>query len=276
MEKQTIDITPKEDATPVTTSVTTVSDNVPNHFEAQLQYFTEIAKDSNTGINTPAMAIMLYNKAKELGIGWANAVSHMHLIKGKLGIDIHIVKAIMSRPGSGIRVVKLEDYRPLYKYTDKSLTTTWTDDTLPEDAQVVNKFSDPITAGKFPVIILPTIIKDSKGAVIGDKIEPYDYRTKYKFIRKKRDIDGSYFTEERISSFSWLEAVQAQLPFDKAGNLNPDSNWAKYRKLMIDTRAYTYGARDIASDLLLGAYETTELYDMNKEEYTISPEIQVF
>ena len=36
---------------------------------------------------------------------------------------------------------------------------------------------------------------------------------------------------------------------------------------MIATRAYTFGAREIASDLLMGAYETTELFDMNNIKY---------
>jgi len=228
----------------------------------QLAFFTKIAEDSNTGVTSPAMALLLYNKAKELRIGWANAMSHMQVIKGKAGIDIHILKAIISRPGTGIRVELLEDYVPLYYYTDKTFSITWTTDTLPKNATVVPNFEN-VAGIELPVIIAPTPTGyDKSGNVTGVAIVPYDYRTTYRFTRKKKDIDGSFYTETVTSSFSWQQALTARLPFDKNGNLNPDSNWQKYPYLMIDHRAYTFGARKIASDLIMGCYELQELLDM--------------
>jgi hypothetical protein len=250
----------------VTTSNVSLSniDNAP--LDQQLMMFTEIAKDSNTGVNTPAMAMMLFHKAKELGIGWANAIPHMHLIKGKLGIDIHIIKAILSRPSAFITVEKIEDYKPLYKYIAKDFVTTYTSDTLPEMAVVVPAFDIVVPNNKFPVIVLPTMRQDDKGNKI-TSIEPYDNRTTYRFTRKKYGMGGEIITEVRTSSFSWQDAITAGLPLDRAGNFNTDSVWFKHRKLMVDHRAYTFGARDIASDLLLGAYEKTELFDMEHVAY---------
>lgn len=245
-------------------SISSSIDTLP--ISAQLELFTEIAKDSNTGVTTPAMAMMLYHKAKELGIGWANAISHMHLVQGKLGIDIHIIKAILRRPSAMITVEKLEDFRPLYKFVAKDFTTTYTTDTLPANAVIVNDFKDKIQEGQIPVIYLPTVTVDANGTEVSS-IEPYDYRTTYKFTRKKLHPDGKLVTEVVESSFSWQEALVAQLPLDRSGNFNTNSAWYKYRKLMMDHRAFTFGARDIAADLLLGAYETTELYDMHNMDY---------
>ena len=239
-------------------------------YSQQMQMFAEIVKDSNTGITTVAMAMMLHQKAKELQIPWANAVPHMHLIKGKLGVDIHIIKAIMSRPSSGIYVEKLEDYKPLYEYTDSTYNKVWHEDDLPPTAHKVFSFKEPVPDGMFAVTILPFLEKDKAGTVIGQRIKPIDFRTKYKFTRRKINSEGVWVTDVRIGSFSRSEAYQAQLPLDRNGNVSADSNWVKYEKLMIDHRAYTFTARDIASDLLMGCYETQELYDMEKMDYAIN------
>jgi len=88
----------------------------------------------------------------------------------------------------------------------------------------------------------------------------------------KRNIKGEWITKTIFTSFTWKEALKAGLPLDKAGQINPNSNWSKYTKLMLGIRAFTFGARDIASDLLLGTYETSELYDFNDINYDIDEE----
>ena len=54
-----------------------------------------------------------------------------------------------------------------------------------------------------------------------------------------------------ISHYSYSEAQNAGL-FDK-------DTYKKYARMMIGTRAFTFGARDIANDVLMGSMETTEL-----------------
>ena len=44
--------------------------------------------------------------------------------------------------------------------------------------------------------------------------------------------------------------------------------YKKYPKVMVKVRAWTYGARDIASDLCLGLLETTELKQIFDEDVT--------
>ena len=54
-----------------------------------------------------------------------------------------------------------------------------------------------------------------------------------------------------IGSFTYSEAVAA-------GLLEKDT-YKKYARILIQHRAFTYAARDIASDILFGVMETTEL-----------------
>lgn len=238
-------------------------------FDEQLKFFTEIAKDANTGVKSAGNAMMLYQKAKELGIGWGNAIPHMHIVNGKSGIDIHIIKAILSKPGTGIRWEHTENNVPIYRYMgeDKAIYEEYE---LPPNYILVNSGNDTVPEGRFKVLILPTNIEtDPKKPPIYKKI-PVDYRSTYIFTRKKRDIDGEWMTVTEKGSFSWREAIAAKLPLNKNGEFSDDSAWQKYRNLMINTRAFTYGSRDIASDLLMGNYELTELLDINNVKYSVT------
>lgn len=236
-------------------------------YPVKIDILASCAKDPKTGLNSPQNAIMLFEKARELKIGWANAVSHMHFIKDKLGIDLHIIKAILSKPGTGIKWEKVEDYEPKYQYYD-GVNLYDNDDMLPKRAVIVTAFpkgKDPSDTNLYVVPVPTNIAPAGKPAVY--KLIPNDFRTTYIFTRKKKDIDGSWMTVTEKGTFSWNEAKEAKLPYNSSGELDSNSNWAKYRKLMIATRAFTFGAREIASDLLLGAYETTELFDMSGVKY---------
>lgn len=242
---------------------------VPKSFDEQIRFFTEIAKSTNTGVKSTGEALMLFQKAKELGIGWANAIPHMQVISGKPGIDIHIVKAILSKPGSGVRWEQTEDFVPVYRYMGED-KVVYEENELPPNFIIVNNFNDTGDSTKFRACILPTNTGTDK-APIWKKV-PVDRRSTYKFTRKKKDIDGTWFTVTLVSSFSYSEALKAGLPYDKQGNINTDSAWGKYTKLMVNTRAFTFGAREIADDLLMGNYELTELLDFSGVKYAITPE----
>jgi hypothetical protein len=239
---------------------------VPKDFNNQLKFFEEIAKGANTGVKTTGDAMLLYQKAKELGIGWGNAIPHMHIINGKSGIDIHIIKAILTKPKSGVTWIKTEDYVGIYNYVDPN-SVIYAESELPPNYIVVNSFKDEVPEGRHKVAILPTNI-GTAAAPVWKKL-PVDFRTTYIFTRKKKDIDDTWITTTATGTFSWSKAITAGLPIDKQGNLNPDGVWQKYRQLMIDTRAFTLGSRDIASDLLMGNYEKTELLDFNNVNYTV-------
>jgi len=243
---------------------------VPKTFDDQLKFFTEITKSANTGVKTAGEAMMVFQKAKELGIGWANAVPHMPVINGKPGIDIHIIKAILSKPKSGVRWDHTENFVPVYRYIGED-GVAYEESELPPNHIVVSKFDVAVPGDKFKVAIVPTNVStDPKKPIY--KSVPVDRRSTYTFYRKKKDIDDSWIEVRVTSSFTYSEALTAGLPYDRSGKINPDSAWGKYAKLMLNTRAFTFGAREIADDLLMGNYEITELLDFSGVSYEITPE----
>ena len=215
----------------------------------------------STGVKTKQDALLMCMKAQELGIGMGNAIPHMHVVNGKPGIDIHIIKAILSKPSASISWELVKDYEPIYQV-------------ITQDGAIINSNTVPtgLTLKLVPFNKLKEATSEDNeivGAYIvkNNKIIIVDYETIYEFTRKKKDLEGKVTTTSSIGYFSESMMRSAQLNTNSAGLESPDSAWSKYRKLMIATRAFTYGARDIASDLLMGNYETTELFDMMNINY---------
>ena len=72
------------------------------------------------------------------------------------------------------------------------------------------------------------------------------------------------------SHFSYSEAQSADF-FKK-------DTYVKYARILIGHRAFTYGARDIASDVLMGVMESGELkitmgHDLDPSDYTEVEEV---
>jgi len=219
-----------------------------------------IAKGNPILFPTAASAITKFVKSKELGIGFITGAEHMHEIQGKTGIDIHIVRAILLS-SKDIYWTKVKDYTQVPKYAtvDKQYF-----DYVPEGHKVIKAKE-------------PNAMKLEKDNAIAEGLIPlvltgYDYVTEYKFSRIKRLSDGSTITLEATGKFSWNDALQAGLPLDKNGAFNELSAWFKYRQLMVDTRAFTFGSRAIADDLLLGMREYTELLDIEGKNYDVDKE----
>lgn len=227
-----------------------------------MDFLGSLVKGKKINANTKEEALGIYIKSQELGLGFMSASDHMLVVNGKTGIDIHILRALLLKAGT-IVWKRTESYRPLYKYIDGS-NNLYTEDTLPSTAVIVNNKEENDAAkdkGKLPVSFYQT-----KGSLI-----PYDYRTSYHFKRTiKNKVNGEIFTIEETSSFSYLEAKNALLMYKSDGaTIAEHSPWIKYPKLMLDTRAFTFGARAIADDILMGCYETSELYDINHITYNV-------
>ena len=70
-------------------------------------------------------------------------------------MDIHIIKAILSKPGSGVRWEHIEDYVPVYRYMgeDKAI---YEESELPPNYVVVSRLDVSVNPDQFKVSILPT------------------------------------------------------------------------------------------------------------------------
>lgn len=241
-------------------------------------FLTKIMRSEKGGIKNVNDGLAVLMRAQDLTIPFSTALEHIHVINGKTGIDIHIVKALLSKAACTWRCIK--DYQALYEYTDG--INVYCDGQLPDycvrcvsktDAESKrqadkddnvyvypvkwysdfngNKYKDYQLNTKLHKIVTTkaeaiTLAQQKMIGVYRIPAVPIDFVTEYELTRT---INGKEVTA--IGRFSYTEAIAADF-FEK-------DTYKKYARILIGHRAFTYGARDIASDVLLGAYETTEL-----------------
>ena len=239
---------------------------------------TRIMRSDKGGIKSIEDGLAIAMRAQDLQLPFSTCIEHIHVINGKTGVDIHIIKALLSRAGVTWKCTK--DYTPQYQYTDgdnvynetqlpsycvkcrsaKEAEAATTDDVVGVypvkwyadlKGNVYNQFglNDKCTIALNKIQAMK-YANEGKFPVIRVAARPIDYVTEYKFTRIFM-INGKERIQEAISHFSFSEAQNAEL-FTK-------DTYKKYARIMISHRAFVYGARDIASDLLMGVMETTEL-----------------
>ncbi len=239
-----------------------------------------LMKSEKGGIKSVNDGIAMLIRAQDLNLPFSSCLEHIHVINGKTGIDIHIVKALLSKAGCTWRCTK--DYQPLYEYTDGF--NVYNEDSLPEfavkcisskqanekaaeskdDTETIyvypvryyqgldnNVYKDyQLNTKQFQIVInkqqIAEVTKAGKIPVYRIANKPIDYVTEYEITRT---VNGKEVTS--IGKFSYMDAIQADM-FEK-------DTYKKYPKVLIAHRAFTLAARDIASDILMGVMETTEL-----------------
>lgn len=256
---------------------------------AATAFLDKIMRSDKGGIKSVNDGLAILMRAKDLNMPFSTAIEHTHVINGKTGVDIHVIKALLLRAGVTWRCIN--NYSPLYEYTDginvyidgkfpdfvercKSVKEANEKRIADEKNGITNEtvyiypvswysdFSGNIyksynLTNKFEVAVnrqhADSIIKSGKIPIYRIANQPVDYITKYEFTRI---INGNTITA--IGEFTYSEAQTAKL-FEK-------DTYAKYPKILISHRAFTYGARDIASDVIMGCMETTELKIMSGKE----------
>lgn len=243
------------------------------------------------GIKSIADGLAILARAQDLQLPFTTCIEHIHVINGKTGIDVHIIKSLLSRAGIVWKCTK--DYVPQYQYTDGN--TIYLETQLPQYCVKCRTAKEAIeattddTVGVYPVnwytdlkgniynefeisdkcvkainrLQALKIANEGKFPIIRIPAQPVDYVTEYEFTRYKM-INGKERVITAVSHYSYSEAQNAGL-FDK-------DTYKKYARIMIGTRAFTFGARDIANDVLMGSMETTELkivenVPINDEEF---------
>jgi hypothetical protein len=222
------------------------------------------------------LAIMM--RAQDLGLPFSSCIEHIHVIQGKTGVDVHIIRSLLSRAGVTWECTK--DYAPQYQYTDGN--TIYNETQLPEycvkcrTAKEAEEKTNNDTIGVYPVkwyqdlkgniynefqvnekcaiAINKTqamkLANEGKFPIIRVPAVPIDFVTEYKFTRRK-NICGEKVVVNATGHFSYSEAQTADL-FTK-------DTYKKYARIMIANRAFTLGAREIADDVIFGVMETSEL-----------------
>ena len=255
-------------------------------------FLTQIMRSEKGGIKSIPEGLSILMRAQDLQLPFSTCIEHIHVINGKTGVDVHIIKALLSRAGVVWECV--QDYTPQYQYTDGD--NVYNETQLPEycvrcrTAEEAESKTTEDTVGVYPLrwyadlkgniynqfgindkctIVLNKakalkVANDGGFPVIRIAARPIDYVTTYKFTRIHM-INGKERVQQAVSHFSLSEAQAADM-FTK-------DTYKKYPRIMVGHRAFVYGARDIASDLLMGVLETTELkslegIDLAPEDYT--------
>lgn len=263
-------------------------------------FLQSIMRSEKGGIKTVEDGLAVIMRAKDLNIPFSTSLEHVHVINGKTGIDIHIIKALLSK--AGVTWGKpIKDYAPLYEYTDGFnvfIEGNFPENTIKcrniEEAKA-NSAKDSDSFYVYPVRYYQSLkdngiykeyninnsfaivsngeeykkaISEGKHPIKKIPNKPIDFVTEYELTRYINTPDGIKKTTV-VGRFSYSEALAAGM-FEK-------DTYKKYPKVLIAHRAFTYAARDIASDIILGSYETSELHMINNidpdEQYIIEANV---
>lgn len=84
---------------------------------AQAEFFLKkILTSDKSGLKSVQDGLAIMMRAKDLNLPFSTCIEHIHVINGKTGVDVHIVKALLLRAGIVWNCTK--DYVPQYQYTD--------------------------------------------------------------------------------------------------------------------------------------------------------------
>ena len=242
-------------------------------------FLTKVMRSKKGGFDNINDGLAVLMRAQDLNLPFSSCLEHIHVINGKTGVDIHIVKALLSRVGVTWRCIN--DYTPLYEYTDG--INVYIDNSFPDYVKRCTNHADAkakqdaakdddiiyvwpvkwyqdfngncykdyqLNTKQFTIVVnkvqAAEVVKAGKVPVYRIPNKPVDYITEYELTR---NVNGKEV--KAIGRFSYSEAVQAGF-FEK-------DTYKKYPRILIGHRAFTLAARDIASDVLMGVMETTEL-----------------
>lgn len=211
-----------------------------------LKYIREIAEELVRSSLCPFKkvedAMLAIITGQQYNFPFMTSINNIYVVNNRSAMSTHLHRALIIQ--HKIMFKKIYNYEPIYKFVIK------------KDKGDGIKENIPIGIG--------TLAEKQEGWVAGT--EPVDRITKYKFTRLIKQIDGSFEKLETESEFKLSDATQA--------GLSTKDNWKNFPQRMLDARAFSIGAKEIGSDVLLGIYTISELADLNNTPYTISPNLE--
>lgn len=208
----------------------------------------EIAKSGMTPLETGEKVVVAIMMGKELGLEPMVSVNNIIPINGKATLGIHLINSLLLKAGIVTEVIR--SYEPCVAFAMKG-----------DDGNVYKEFKDETDKKGTPVILrIGFADEEAKEHEVKGKTI-VDYKTVVKMTRNLKQEDGSFKPMSVTASFSYSEAVQA--------DLMKKDNWKKYTKQMCLQRATAFAGRLIGADILLGMYETSELLDAGNIPYSI-------
>ena len=97
---------------------------------ASLEVFIKrVMRSDKCGIKSVEDGLAIAMRAKDLRLPFSTCIEHIHVVQGKTGVDVHIIKALLVK--GSVSWEKVDNYRALYEYTDGF--NAYDEDKLPFD-----------------------------------------------------------------------------------------------------------------------------------------------
>jgi hypothetical protein len=230
-------------------------------------FMTKIAKSKVVNVDSPEDALAAFTKLSELGVPWANGMDHLFKIGSKTGTGFHIINGLALKPSNNIQFKVIKDAEIVYNYIgrDGDKLITLKEEDLPTNYKVVSPVESQVTKDKLKAEGYYLVLKQPE-VVFTYEID----KVKIPFINKETIIEftrtiklGNVVTElKSIGKFTNRMAYEAGIMTDsRTGVPLLDKPWFKYNDNQLYIRAYTFGVKRIADDILNGIYEVSELLD---------------
>ena len=187
-----------------------------------------LAKSKLVPLKTKEDVFVALKTGQELGLPFITSVSQIYPINGRPTLGVHIQKALFLK--NGIVFEKIEDAVEIFQFAK-----------CKEDGTVEIVNNAPIIVSEGTAEQQPPNTKRQK----------VDNRTTYEGTRAIKMADSTFKTITAKGSFTLREAKDAEL-------LDKDV-WQKYWRRMLDARAFTNLAKEIANDIILGIHSPSEL-----------------
>ena len=84
----------------------------PKQLAAAEAFLTKVMRSKKGGFDNINDGLAVLMRAQDLNLPFSSCLEHIHVINGKTGVDIHIVKALLLKAGCTWRCLK--DYQTLY------------------------------------------------------------------------------------------------------------------------------------------------------------------
>lgn len=207
-----------------------------------LQYIRNIAeelvKSSLCPFKKPEDAMLAIITGQQYNFPFITSVNNIYVVNNRTAMSTHLHRALIIQ--HKIMFKKIYNYEPIYAFIIKK---------------------DKLDGTKQNILVGQGILAEKQEGWISST-EPIDRITKYRFTRIIKQIDGTFEKLETESEFKLSDAIQA--------GLSTKDNWKNFPQRMLDARAFSIGAKEIGSDILLGIYTISELADLNNTKYIIS------
>lgn len=224
--------------------VSTISDNTS--LESWIENYANSSLCPKHLRGKPTDIASTISMANELNIGRMVAINNIYIISDKVTMSVHLYKALATRGNVTWDVIK--SHEPIYQYHDTSGNIYSEEDI--KDTELYKAF--PFYYNKLPKGFAEDIAPKYAGKILVFRTAlPVDFITEINFERVFKNGRVKKHTEV----FKYSKAVLAEL--------TTKDNWVRMPSNMCLSRCFTEGIRVIASDVVFGLYETSEVADMN-------------